>query len=420
MLDLKFIISKPEYIKEKTALRGASVDIDLIMGLDKERRELISKSEELKRTRNEISRRVGEIKRTGGDATELMKEVNNNASLMDEYDKYLKETEETLNACLLEIPNLVDDSTPVGKNEADNPIYLTWGEPKTFSFTPKDHTELGTALNILDFERGAKVARARFTFLKNKGARLERALINFMMDLHTKRGYEEVIPPYLVNPTTMTGTGQLPKFQEDAFWCERDDLYLIPTAEVPVTNLYSNEILPESTLPLRYTAYSTCFRREAGSYGKDVKGYIRQHQFNKVELVKFSTPEKSMEELEEMLEAAREVLIKLELPHRVVTLCTGDIGFSAKKTYDIEVWLPGQNCFREISSCSNCGDFQARRANIRMKGAEGKPTFLHTLNGSGLAVGRTLIAVLENYQQADGSVLVPEVLRPYMGCDVIK
>lgn len=415
MLDIKVILSEMGTVKKKTADRGAEIDFDKIVSLDKSRKTLIQDVEDLKRRRNEISKQVGILKKEGKDSTSLQDEVKESAGKMQALEEALKEAEDGLDAINKTIPNIIDDSVPVGKDENDNTIYRVWGEPTKFAFTPKAHWDLAPALGVLDFERGAKVSGARFTIVTGLGARLERALINFMMDLHAGRGYTEVLPPQMITPASMTGTGQLPKFQEDAFWCERDDLYLTPTAEVPVTNMYAGEILPEDELPLKYTAYSACFRREAGSYGKDMRGYIRQHQFNKVELVKFAAPEQSMAELESMLEEAEEVLKRLELPYRVVTLCSGDIGFSASKTYDIEVWLPGQDTYREISSCSNCKDFQARRANIRCRSKDGKPRFLHTLNGSGLAVGRTLVAILENYQQQDGSVIIPQALRPYMG-----
>ncbi|MDR0453934.1 MAG: serine--tRNA ligase [Deferribacteraceae bacterium] len=415
MLDIKKITADPEIIKHKTALRCTDIDITEIIHLDSKRRTIIQNVEELKRLRNEFSKQVGMLKKEGKDTSDMQRQVKENSIIIETLDADLKETDEKLREKLLLLPNLVDDSVPVGKNENDNPVYRVWGEPAKFSFEPKAHWDIGSELGILDFERGTKVAKSRFTMITGTGARLERALINFMMDLHASRGYIEILPPYMVNPAAMTGTGQLPKFQEEAFWCERDDLYLTPTAEVPVTNLYADEILKEADLPLKFTSYSACFRREAGSYGKDVRGLIRQHQFNKVELVKFAKPEHSMFELEEMLAEAEEVLKRLNIPFRVITLCTGDIGFASAKTYDIEVWLPGQNCYREISSCSNCKDFQARRANIRYRREDGKIDFTHTLNGSGLAVGRTLVAVLENYQQADGSVVIPEALRPYMG-----
>ncbi|MDR2883892.1 MAG: serine--tRNA ligase [Deferribacteraceae bacterium] len=415
MLDIKFLLSNLDLVADKLKARGADIDLAAIVKLDKERKAVIAETEELKRLRNEISKQVGVLKREGQDTTALQQQVKNSADRMEALDADLKVIEEKLRDITLTIPNIIDDSVPIGKDETENTLYRTWGEIPTFDFEPKAHWDIAGELGILDFERGTKVAKSRFTMIMGHGARMGRALVAFMMDLHASRGYTEVLPPYMINPEALLGTGQLPKFQEELFWCERDNLYLTPTAEVPVTNLYAGEILPEADLPLRYTAYSACFRREAGSYGKDVRGLIRQHQFDKVELVKFATPENSMAELESMVSEAEEVLKRLNLAYRVITLCSGDIGFSSAKTYDIEVWLPAQNTYREISSCSTCTDFQARRANIRYRNKEGKVNFLHTLNGSGLAVGRTLVAILENYQQADGSVIVPEALRPYMG-----
>ncbi|KAL1110075.1 hypothetical protein AAG570_014031 [Ranatra chinensis] len=415
MLDIKEIISNPDYVLKKSKARGAEVDVEQIIFLDGERKNIIKELEELKRKRNEISKQVGVLKRNGENTDGLQQMVKDSAVRMGELEKNLSTVQAELDGAMLVIPNLIDDSVPLGEDETQNTVYKTVGDVPVFDFEPKAHWDLGPELGMLDFERGTKVAKARFTMITGPGARLERALINFMMDLHASRGYKEIFPPYMINAASMTGTGQLPKFQEEAFICERDGLYLTPTAEVPVTNMYADEILQEAELPIRYTAYSACFRREAGSYGKDMRGFIRQHQFDKVELVKFATPEQSMDELESMLLEAEEVLKQLKLAYRVVTLCSGDIGFAASKTYDIEVWLPGQNCYREISSCSNCKDFQARRANIRYKNSEGKNNFLHTLNGSGLAVGRTLVAIIENYQQKDGSLVIPDVLRPYMG-----
>ncbi|MDR2869983.1 MAG: serine--tRNA ligase [Deferribacteraceae bacterium] len=415
MLDIKMILGSREIVEEKTHQRGASINFDEIAALDSRRKSIIQEVEELKRQRNEISKQVGQLKREGKDTEALQQQVKDSAARTSELEQQQKTVEEELQQALLVIPNLIDDSVPLGKDESANTLYRTWGEPTKFSFSPKAHWDICVDKGMLDFERGAKISKARFTLAIGLGARLERALINFMMDLHAGRGYQEIMPPQLISPASMMGTGQLPKFQEEAFCCERDDLYLSPTAEVPVTNMFRDEILNISELPLKYTAYSACFRREAGSYGKDVRGYIRQHQFNKVELVKFATQEGSMDELEEMLLEAEEVLRQLKLPYRVMTLSSGDIGFSSSKTYDIEVWLPGQNTYREISSCSNCKDFQARRANIRYRNEDGKVVFAHTLNGSGLAVGRTLVAVVENYQQPDGSILIPDVLVPYMG-----
>ncbi len=420
MLDIKMILNDPELVVKKLKQRGMDFDPQIILAKDALRKNLTAETEEIKRRRNEISRQVGQLKREGKDTGALQQEVKDSAGRMEAIDNELRDLEKEIRDLLLNIPNLPDDSVPVGRDETENVVYRVWGKPGVYSFKPKAHWDIGTDLDIIDFERATKISGARFAMMKGAGARLERALINFMMDLHAQRGYEELMPPQLITPASMMGTGQLPKFQEEAFWCERDDLYLSPTSEVPVTNMFAGEVLPRESLTAKYTAYSACFRREAGSYGKDTRGLIRLHQFNKVELVMFAEPEKSMAALEIMLEEAEEVLKRLNIPYRVVSLCTGDMGFSSSKTYDIEVWLPGQNAYREISSCSNCKDFQARRANIRYRREDGKTAFLHTLNGSGLAVGRTLVAVLENYQQADGSVVVPEALRSYMGTDIIN
>lgn len=416
MLDIKYLRDNLEEAERRLKTRGGAIDLSGFKALDEKRRKLLSEAEALKAKRNAVSEEIGKLKREKKDASHLMSEMQQETSLMKELDAQAAECEKELEALLLVIPNFPNPSVPIGKDENDNPVVRTWKEPAKFPFTPKEHTEIGEALGIVDFERAGKLSGARFSLLKGAGARLERALINFMLDLHTaEHGYLEVLPPFMVKSDAMQGTGQLPKFAEDLFKIEGWDHYLIPTAEVPVTNIHKDEILDEAALPLYYTAYSPCFRKEAGSYGKDVKGLIRQHQFNKVELVKFSAPETSYEELEKLTNNAEEVLKRLELPYRVITLCTGDMGFSSAKTYDIEVWLPGQGKYREISSCSNFEDFQARRANIRYRPKGGKPKFVHTLNGSGLAVGRTLVAILENYQQEDGSVVVPQALRKYMG-----
>ncbi|HXI10319.1 MAG TPA: serine--tRNA ligase, partial [Thermodesulfobacteriota bacterium] len=363
-----------------------------------------------------VSEEIGRLKKEKKDASHLMAEMQDEGARIKALDAELAACEKELNDFLLVIPNLPNPGVPVGKDETENPVTRVCGALPKFGFTPLEHTDVGERLGILDFERAGKLSGARFSLQKGPGALLERALINFMLDLHTtKHGYTEVLPPFMVKSEAMLGTGQLPKFGDDLFKIEGWDHYLIPTAEVPVTNMHGGEILEEESLPLLYTAYTPCFRKEAGSYGKDVKGLIRQHQFNKVELVKFSHPDTSYDELEKLTNNAEEVLKELGLHYRVVTLCTGDMGFSSAKTYDIEVWLPGQNKFREISSCSNFEDFQARRANIRFRPKGGKPRFVHTLNGSGLAVGRTLVAILENFQQEDGSVVVPQVLRKYMG-----
>jgi len=416
MLDLKTIRSNPEMIRAGLKKRDSKVSIDEIIELDRDKRELISRVNLLKEERNKVSGEIGRLKKEKKDAREIILEMKKVSQEIKDFDVQIKEMEEKLYHILLEIPNLPHESVPIGEDEKDNPEIRNWGKPKKFDFVPLPHWDIGEALDILDFERGAKISAARFTVLKGMGAKLERALTNFMLDLHTdKHGYQEIFPPFLVNGETMTGTGQLPKFEDDLFKTT-NGFYLIPTAEVPLTNLRRGEILKEEELPLCFTAYTACFRKEAGSYGKDVRGLIRQHQFNKVELVKICKPEDSYNELESLTMNAEEVLKQLKLPYRVILLCTGDMGFSAAKTYDLEVWIPSQKRFREISSCSNCEDFQARRANIRYRSKENeKVNYVHTLNGSGLAVGRTLVAVLENYQQKDGSVIIPDVLRPYMG-----
>ncbi|MDW7771547.1 MAG: serine--tRNA ligase [Desulfobulbaceae bacterium] len=418
MLELRFIRENIELVREKTRLRGIDPSlIDLFAETDSRRLTLLSETESLKNKRNTVSKDIAELKKQddGGSAEPLIAEMRNVSARIKELDSELTAVQEQLNDIVMSIPNLCDDSVPYGTDDSSNVEVRKWGTIPEFSFTPKPHWEIGDQLDILDFETSAKLAGARFALLKGFGARLSRALVNFFLDLHTqKHGYREVLPPFMVNSKTMTGTGQLPKFAADLFKIDNWDLWLIPTAEVPVTNIHSEETLAAERLPLRYTAYTPCFRSEAGSYGKDTRGLIRQHQFEKVELVKFTTPETSGQELENLLADAEEVLQLLNLPYRVVTLCTGDLGFSATKTYDIEVWLPGQNTYREISSCSNFLDFQARRMGIRYRPAGSKKTRLvHTLNGSGLAVGRTLLAVLENYQQEDGTVALPEVLQPY-------
>lgn len=416
MLEAKYIREHLEEVKERLALRGQNINLDMFVLIDEERRKAIHEWERLRALQKRVSDEVSQRKREGKDVSDLISEMKKVSQELKELSGKIEEKERALEEFLLTIPNLPHVSVPEGKDSSDNVEIRRWGDIPEFDFEPKPHWEIGEQLGILDFKNGAKIAGARFTLYWDLGAKLERALINFMLDLHTKEhGYIEVLPPFMVNRTTMTGTGQLPKFEEELFKIEGTDYYLIPTAEVPVTNIHQNEILEEKDLPLYYTAYTPCFRKEAGSYGKDTRGLIRQHQFNKVELVKFTKPEDSYEELEKLLNDAEDVLKRLKLPYRVVNLCTGDLGFSASKTYDIEVWLPGQNTFREISSCSNFEDFQARRAKIRYRVAgKSKTEYVHTLNGSGLAVGRTLVAILENYQQADGSVLIPEVLRPYL------
>jgi seryl-tRNA synthetase len=424
MLDVKILRAQFEEVKEKLMQRGGDLaNIDRFEQLDKERRRLIAEVEELKSKRNDVSQQIAVLKREKKDAEPLIVQMREVGDRIKQMDEHIRQLEEELNALLLSIPNIPHESVPVGQSEEDNVEVRRWGEPRSFSFEPKPHWDIADQLGLLDFERAAKVAGSRFVFYKGLGARLERALINFMLDIHLDEfGYEEVLPPYLVNRASMIGTGQLPKFAEDAFHLDSEDYFLIPTAEVPVTNLHRDEILSADDLPLYYAAYSACFRAEAGSAGRDTRGLIRQHQFNKVELVKFVKPEDSYEELEKLTRQAETILQRLGLPYRVVALCTGDLGFSAAKTYDIEVWLPSYGTYREISSCSNFEAFQARRANIRFRrDPKAKPEYVHTLNGSGLAIGRTVAAILENYQQEDGSVIVPEALRPYMGNrDVIR
>jgi seryl-tRNA synthetase len=416
MLDLSFIRKNLALVRQKMGERGTTVALDEFERLDAERRRLILESEKLKYLRNTTSDEIAVSKKLGHDASAKIAEMKDVSTRIKEVDEQLKECDQTLRALQLTIPNLPHSTVPVGSDASDNAEIRVVGQKPGFDFEPKAHWELGTQLGILDFDRAAKIAGARFSLYKGVGAQLERALINFMLDVHTREHhYQEVIPPLMVNSSSMQGTGQLPKFAEDLFKVEGTDYWLIPTAEVPVTNIYADEILDGAQLPIYVTAYTPCFRSEAGSYGKDTRGLIRQHQFNKVELVKFTRPENSYDELEMLTQDAEEILKRLGLYYRVVALCTGDLGFSSAKTYDLEVWLPGQNAFREISSCSNFEDFQARRANIRFRpDPKAKVEFVHTLNGSGLAAGRTWVAILENYQQADGSVIIPEVLRPYM------
>ncbi|MBW2050165.1 MAG: serine--tRNA ligase [Deltaproteobacteria bacterium] len=417
MLELKFVRSHLEEIREMLEIRGYDLDLSRFEALDRERRDRLSTLEELRHRRNRVNEEIAAMKKRGEDASHIIAEMKVLSSEIKEKEKALPGIVEELNDLTMVIPNMPDETVPLGKDEKDNPVVRTWGNIRETGFTPQPHWEIGEALGILDFERAAKLAGSRFALYRGAGARLERALISFMLDIHTQEhGYTEVLPPFMVNTASMTGTGQLPKFKEDLFKVEGWDLYLIPTAEVPVTNVHRDEILSETDLPLYYVAYTPCFRSEAGSYGKDTRGLIRQHQFNKVELVKFVRPEDSSGELEKLTRNAEEILRRLSLPYRVVSLCTGDLGFSAAKTYDLEVWLPGQGLYREISSCSSFTDFQARRASIRFrrKGKSGTE-LVHTLNGSGLAVGRTLVAILENYLEEDGSVAIPEALKPYMG-----
>jgi seryl-tRNA synthetase len=417
MLDIKLLRENLDQVRARMATRGAEIDWDVFVSLDRERRDALAHIERLKEKKNRLSGEIGKLKKSGADAGALMREVEEVSEAIRAADGPLADIEVRFDAFMLMLPNLPHPGVKVGRNENDNKEMRRWGEPPRFDFAAKNHWDIGEELGILDFARAAKIAGARFAVYRDAGARLERALINFMLDLHTREnGYSEMLPPALVNRAALVGTAQLPKFEEDLFHLAPGDYFLIPTAEVPLTNLHRDEILEREALPIKYVAYTPCFRSEAGSYGKDVRGLIRQHQFNKVEMVKFTEPESSYDELEQMVQNAEEVLRRLKLPYRVVELCTGDMGFAPAKTYDLEVWLPGQNTYREISSCSNCEEFQARRANIRYrKEKKGRPSFVHTLNGSGLAVGRTLVAVLENYQQKDGSVIIPEALRPYMG-----
>jgi seryl-tRNA synthetase len=416
MLEIKFVSQNLSSVKNALDARGHQIDLETFKKCDDERHVILQKIESLRHQRNVVSDRIAEMKKAGENAETLVLEMRAVSSKIKELDKQLSENQTAITDILLGIPNIPHASVPIGADETDNPVVRTIGELPKFKFDPQPHWEIGTRLNILDFDRAAKITGARFPLYFGAGARLERALINFMLDTHTvEHGYTEVLPPFIVNRQTMTHTGQLPKFEEDLFKLSGWDYYLIPTAEVPVTNIHQGEILQEEILPIYYTAYTPCFRSEAGSYGKDTRGLIRQHQFNKVELVKFCQPETSYDELENLLSNAETILKKLEIPYQVIELCTGDLGFSAAKTYDIEVWMPAQGLYREISSCSNFEEFQARRANIRFKRKGQKGTQLvHTLNGSGLAVGRTVAAILENFQQADGSVIIPERLRPYM------
>lgn len=417
MLELRFIRENLELVKKKTRLRGIEDSrIEDFASVDIKRRELLAELESLRNNRKIVSGEIAELKKQNKDAESLILEMRQAGEHIKDLEKQVAATEENLQDIVMGIPNLCDDSVPVGKDDTDNIEIKKWGKIPEFAFAPKPHWEIGEGLDILDFERAAKLSGARFALLKGLGSRLERALINFMLDLHTqKHGYVEVLPPFMVNSASMTATGQLPKFEEDLFKISGWDFYLVPTAEVPVTNIHRDETLAEKELPIKYCSYTPCFRSEAGSYGKDTRGLIRQHQFDKVELVKFTRPENSIAELEALLADAEEVLQLLKLPYRVVTLCSGDLGFSATKTYDIEVWMPAQDKYREISSCSNFGDFQARRGGIRYRPRDSKKSALvHTLNGSGLAVGRTLAAILENFQQSDGSLLLPEILESYL------
>ena len=417
VLDMKFVRDHLDEVRQMLVNRNNPLNLDDFSSLEEKRRGILAEVEQLKSKRNAASKQVSVMKKNGEDTAEIVAEMRVVGDKISALDGELREVEGKLRDILLHIPNMPKEDVPIGKDDTENPEVRKWGTPREFSFAPKEHWDIGADLDILDADRAAKVTGARFTFYKGLGARLERACINFMMDLHaTKHGYTEMLAPYIVNRDSMIGTGQLPKFAEDMFKLEGLDYYLVPTAEVPTTNYHREEILDGASLPEYYSAYTACFRAEAGSAGRDTRGLIRQHQFNKVELIKFVKPENSWEELESMVDAAEDVLRILELPYHVVQLCTGDMSFTSAKTYDIEVWFPAQNRYREISSCSNCTDYQARRANIKFRrDAKSKPEFVHTLNGSGLAVGRTVAAILENYQQEDGSVTIPKALVPYMG-----
>ena len=423
MLDVKWVRENREEFAAMLANRNYTFPLERFIELDTLRRETLLEAETFKEKRNAGAKEIGLKKKSGENADELMEEMRQVGEKVKELDEKIGTIEAELDDLSMRIPNRPNDSVPVGADENDNIEIRKNGKPREFSFEPKAHWDLGETLGIMDFEKGVKLAESRFTVLKGAGARLERALMNFMLDLHTtKHGFTEIAPPILVNTATMSGTGQLPKFAEDLYKCVDDDLWLIPTAEVPLTNLHSGEILNEADLPKYYCAFTPCFRREAGSYGRDMRGMLRQHQFDKVEMVMISTPDKSYDELEKMTSYAEKILQLLGIPYRVICLCTGDMGFGAAKTYDIEVWLPSQNCYREISSCSNCEDFQARRMGTKYRPAGGaKPRFVHTLNGSGIAIGRCLIALMENYQNEDGSITVPEALRSYAGgLEIVK
>ncbi|MGN0782060.1 MAG: serine--tRNA ligase [Christensenellales bacterium] len=421
MLDIRYVVENTESVKRALAGRNGEFPVDKAVDLELRRREIIKEVEALKARRNSESAKVAQLKREKQNADEIIADMQKIGGQIKELDDKLAVVEAELKDAMLSIPNLPHATTPVGKSDADNVEVRKWGEPTKFGFSPKPHWELGEELGILDWPRAAKITGARFTVYRGAAARLERSVISLMLDLHTSNGYSEILPPYIVNRASMTATGQLPKFEEDAFALKNTEYFLVPTAEVPVTNLHRDEILSESDLPIKYCAYTACFRAEAGSAGRDTRGLIRQHQFNKVELVKFTRPSESYDELEKLTNDAEAVLQRLGLPYRVMSLSSGDIGFSSAKTYDLEVWLPSYGRYVEISSCSNFEDFQARRGNIKYRqAATGKPAFVHTLNGSGLAVGRTVAAIMENYQNADGTITVPEALRSYMGCDKIK
>ena len=421
MLDIKMIRENPNKVNELLKRRNPELSIDAILEVDEERRQIQTKADELRAKRKSESQKIGMMKKNGENTDAIQEEVRVLGDQIKELEEKQVQLDEKQRDMLLRTPNVPDETTPIGSSDADNVEVSKWGEPTKINFEFKAHWDLCEEKNIVDFERGVKLSQSRFTLYRGKGARLERAVINFFLNEHTeKQGYEEILPPFMANAATMTGTGQLPKFKDDMYKCVDEDLYLIPTAEVPVTNIYANEILSEDDLPKYMTAYTPCFRREAGSAGKDTRGLIRVHQFNKVELVKLCTPETSPEEHEKLTEDAEDMLKKLNLPFRRVALSTGDIGFSANKCWDLEVWMPSYNAYKEISSCSNFGDYQARRANIRYKDkTTGKTRFVHTINGSGLAVGRTVAAIIENFQQEDGTIIIPDVLRPYTGFDKI-
>ncbi len=421
MLDIKLIRENPEKVNELLKRRNPDLSIDAVLAVDEERRQIQTQADELRAKRKNESQKIGMMKKNGENTDAIQEDVRKLGDEIKALEEKQVELDEKQRNLLLYTPNIPDETTPIGASDADNVEVSKWGEPTKFVFEFKAHWDLCEEKNLVDFERGVKISQSRFTLYRGKGAKLERAVINFFLDEHTeKQGYEEILPPFMCNSATMTGTGQLPKFKEDMYKCVDEDLYLIPTAEVPVTNIYQNEILSEDDLPKYMTAYTPCFRREAGSAGKDTRGLIRVHQFNKVEMVKLCTPETSKDEHEKLTEDAEDMLKKLNLPFRRVALSTGDIGFSANKCWDLEVWMPSYNAYKEISSCSNFGDYQARRANIRYKEkATGKTRFVHTINGSGLAVGRTVAAIIENFQQADGTIIVPEVLRKYTGFDKI-
>ncbi len=413
MIDIKLIRANKEEIEKQLEKRGTKISLDEVLLWDNERRKLITEIDTLRAERRKISQNKP--------TKELQEKSEQLREKIKEKEKFLLNIEQQIEDFLLRIPNIPDQSVPIGKSSEENKIVRTWGQPKEFNFEPKTHWEIGAKLGILDFTIASKISGTRFALLKGKGVSLERALITFMLDVHTKQhGYIEIFAPYLVNKKSIIGTGQLPKFEEEVFKCKDDELYLIPTAEVSVTNIHRDEILNEKVLPIKYVSYSACFRREAGSYGKDTKGLIRNHQFNKVELVKFSTPEQSMTELEKLTNDAEEILKKLGLSYRVIELCTGDLGFSSSKTYDLEVWMPGEKMWREVSSCSNFKDFQSRRMNIKFRKEDGTKEYVHTINGSGLAIGRTFAAILENFQNKDGSVKIPEVLVPYLGFEILS